>query len=84
MLEVRDVNGVIVASNDNWRTRDGSSVSQEAEIEATTIPPADERESALLATLDPGNYTAIVRGQKDAVTGAPTTGVALVEVYRLE
>ena len=65
-----------IATNDNWKTRpDGSS--QQAEIEATGIPPTDDLESALVATPAPGNYTAIVRGKDN------TTGVALVEVYRI-
>ena len=76
-LELHNGNGATTASNDNWKTRaDGSS--QQAEIEATTIPPTDDRESALVAALTPGNYTAIVRGKGGA------TGVGLVEVYNLQ
>ena len=76
-LELHNGSGAIVASNDNWKTRpDGSS--QQAEIEATTIPPANELESAVVASLPPGNYTAIVRGKNN------TTGVGLVEVYQLQ
>lgn len=76
-LEVYNGSGTLLASNDNWKVRaDGSS--QEAEIKATTIPPADDRESAVAITLAPGNYTAIVRGK------ANTTGVSLVEVYHLQ
>jgi hypothetical protein len=72
-LELRDVNGGLIASNDNWRS------DQEAEIIATGIPPSNDLESAIVATL-PANgasYTAIVRG----VNG--TTGVAVVEVFAL-
>src|ERR1700676_2369568 len=72
-LELRDGNGALIAANDNWRT------DQEAEIIATTIPPTNDLESAIVATL-PANgasYTAIVRGVNN------TTGVALVEVYAL-
>lgn len=47
-------------------------------IQATTIPPSDPHESAIVATLSPGSYTAIVRGQNGG------TGVALVEVYNLD
>jgi WD40 repeat protein len=76
-LELRDGSGTLVSSNDNWKTRpDGSS--QQAEIEATTIPPTNDLESALVQTLPAGNYTAIVRGVND------TTGVGLVEVYNLQ
>jgi hypothetical protein len=70
-LELRDGNGGLIRANDNWRT------DQEAEILATNIPPTNNLESAIVQTLTPGNYTAIVRG----VDG--TTGVALVEVYAL-
>jgi hypothetical protein len=75
-LELHDGSGALVAANDNWKTRpDGSS--QQAEIEATTIPPTNDLESALVRTVPPGNYTAIVRGKNNA------TGVGLVEVYNL-
>ena len=70
-LDLYDTNGVLLASNDNWRD------TQEAEITATMIPPTDDAESAILQTLAPGAYTAIVRGKEG------TTGVALVEVYAL-
>jgi uncharacterized delta-60 repeat protein len=72
-LELRDGNGALLRSNDNWRS------DQEAEVIATGIPPSDDLESAIVETL-PANgaaYTAIVRG----VGG--TTGVAVVEVYAL-
>jgi hypothetical protein len=76
-LELRDGSGTLVTSNDNWKRRpDGSS--QQAEIEATTIPPTNDLESALVQTLPAGNYTAIVRGVNS------TTGVGLVEVYHLQ
>jgi hypothetical protein len=70
-LELHDGNGATIASNDNWRS------DQEAEIMATTIPPSNDLESAIVRSLSPGNYTAIVRGAND------TTGVALVEAYGL-
>ncbi|HEX7517656.1 MAG TPA: hypothetical protein VF345_10270 [Chthoniobacterales bacterium] len=72
-LELHDVNGVLLAGDDNWRTG-----GQEAEIIATGIPPSDDLESAIVRTLNPGNYTAIVRGKNNA------TGVALVEVFALQ
>jgi N-acetylneuraminic acid mutarotase len=75
-LELHNESGTTIASNDNWKTRpDGSS--QQAEIEATTVPPTNDLESAFVQTLPPGNYTAIVRGKNS------TTGVGLVEVYNL-
>jgi probable HAF family extracellular repeat protein len=70
-LELRDANGDLLASNDDWRD------TQEAEIIATTIPPTDDAESATVQTLTPAAYTAIVSGKNG------TTGVALVEVYAL-
>jgi len=71
ILELHGPTGSLLASNDNWRE------SQEAEIEATGIPPEDDLESAIVQTLNPGAYTAIVRGSD---SGA---GTALVEVYDL-
>jgi len=71
VLELHDGSGTTIATNNNWKD------TQQAEIEATTIPPTDDRESAMVQTLAPGNYTAIVRGMND------TTGVGLVEVYNL-
>ncbi len=62
----------LIMSNDDWQTGD------EAGIVSTGIPPTDPKESALLMTLDPGTYTAVIRGAGD------TTGVSLVEVYQLQ
>lgn len=70
-LELRDGNGNLLASNDDWRT------TQESEISATGLQPPNDSEPAVLSTLAPGNYTVIVRGVNN------TTGVALVEVYDL-
>jgi hypothetical protein len=70
--------GSTVTTNDNWKIDDQTGQSQEADIRATTIPPTDDLESALVATLAPGNYTAIIRGKNN------TTGVGLVEVYNLQ
>ena len=70
-LELHDSNGSVI-TNEGWRS------TQESEIIATTIPPTDDRESAILATLVPGNYTAVVRGKNN------TTGIAVVEAYSLQ
>ncbi len=70
-LELVDGNGNSL-TNDDWLN------TQESEIEATGVPPPNRRESAIVATLVPGLYTAIVRGKAD------TTGVALVEAYNLQ
>ncbi len=77
-LELHDGSGTTLATNDNWKINDQTGQSQEADIRATTIPPTNDLESALIATLAPGNYTAIVRGKSN------TTGVGLVEVYNLQ
>ena len=71
MLELHDSEGGLVASNDNWKS------DQQAAIEATGIPPNDDAESAIVATLAPGAYTAIESGKDNGV------GVGLVEVYNL-
>jgi hypothetical protein len=73
-----DGSGTTLATNDNWKINDQTGQSQQAEIEATTIPPTNDLESALVQTLSPGNYTAIVRGKNN------TTGVGLVEGYNLQ
>jgi hypothetical protein len=75
-LELHDASGTTIRSNDSWKIREDGS-SQQAEVEATTVPPSDDRESAIVATLTPGPYTAIVRGKGN------TTGVALAEVFAL-
>ncbi len=71
-LEVHDANGMLIASNDNWRSN------QEAALRATGLAPGNDRDAALIATLPLGNYTAVVRGMNGK------TGVALVEAYALE
>ena len=75
IVQLVDKNGTVVASNDNWRS------DQEAEIIATTVPPSNALESALVVTLPASGtgigYTAIVRGV------GSTTGVGLVEVFKL-
>src|SRR5437588_3324441 len=70
-LSLRDANGNIIANNDNWKD------SQQADIAATGKAPSNDLESAVLALLAPGNYTAIVAGKN------ATTGVAVVELYSL-
>ncbi len=71
-LELRDGNGALVRRNDNWKE------SQQAQIEATGIAPDNDLESALIAQLAPGAYTAILAGKNG------TTGVGLVELYQLQ
>jgi hypothetical protein len=71
-LELLDVNGTILEANDDWQ----QSANKQAIIDSG-IPPSNDAESAIVRTLTPGNYTAIVRGANDS------TGVAVVEVYAL-
>lgn len=77
ILELHDANGVTIGTNDNWKVNDQSQQSQESQIKSTTVPPSNDAESALVATLSPGAYTAVVRGKNGG------TGVAVVEVYNL-
>ena len=74
-LELYDGSGEILAANDDWKKTDSA---QRMEILASGIAPPEERESALVRSLDPGFYTAVVRGAGD------TTGIALVECYDLD
>ena len=71
MLELHGPAGFQTVTNNNWRD------TQEAEIIATGIPPANDLESAIVADLGAGAYTAILEGNGD------TTGVGLVEIYDL-
>jgi len=71
MLELRNANGGLIRSNDNWKD------SQRTEIENTGLAPTHDAESALVETLAPGNYTGIVRGKFN------TVGIALVEIYNV-
>jgi hypothetical protein len=72
MLEVRGPGAFGSIKNDNWRD------SQEAQIKADGLAPTNDLESAIDATLPPGNYTALVSGKGN------TIGLALVEVYDLD
>jgi hypothetical protein len=79
-LELHDGTGALIASNDNWRTTIIGGIitsNQVRDITNSGYAPGDGRESAIIADLAPGNYTAIVRGVNN------TTGVGLVEVYDL-
>jgi hypothetical protein len=80
-LELHDSTGNLIASNNNWQhTIIGGIITsdQVRDIQNTGYAPGDPRESAIVANLPPGNYTAIVRGVNNS------TGVALVEVYDLD
>jgi hypothetical protein len=80
-LELHNGSGTLLASNDNWMTTILGGIitsDQVQDIRDSGHAPTDPRESAIIATLPPGNYTAIVRGVN------ASTGVGLVEVYDLD
>jgi hypothetical protein len=70
-LELRNQNGTLLRSNNDWP----DDPAQAAEITAAGLAPSDMKESAIAATLAPGLYTAILAGLNES------TGVGLVEVY---
>lgn len=72
VLDLRATDGSLISSNDNWRSADEELITQSG------LPPSDDRESAIIVTLDPGSYTAVLRGAGN------TVGNALVEVFRLQ
>jgi hypothetical protein len=72
-LELHDSTGAIIATNDNWPVS-----TQANEIIASGHAPSDPRESAIIATLLPGSYTAIIRGVNN------TTGIASIEAYDID
>jgi len=71
ILELHDGNGSLIASNDNWKD------TQQTEIEATGLAPIDDREAAMVITVFPGFYTAVVAG------AGGTTGLGFVQFYSL-
>lgn len=72
VLELHNGNGAIIATNDNWKD------TQADALTATGLAPTDNRESAIVASLPAGSYTTVLRGSR------ATTGVGLVEVYRIQ
>ena len=79
-MKLHDSSGTLIASSDNWRiTVIGGIITtnQVGDVTASGLAPADGRESAIIADLPAGNYSAIVRAND-------TIGVALVEVYGLD
>jgi hypothetical protein len=73
-IELHDGNGSLITSNDNWQ----QDSLQAVQIQAAGLAPGNALESALFITLNPGGYTAIVKGAQS------TTGVGLVEVFNLK
>jgi len=72
-LELHDSSGNLLASNDDW-----GSGTQAAAISSSGFSPPNAKESAIIAILPTGNYTAIIRGVNNS------TGIALVDAYDLD
>jgi hypothetical protein len=71
-LQLKDQNGATVIENDDWES------DQKAELEGTGLQPTHPLEAAVVATIQPGQYTAQVRGKPEA------TGIGVVQVYFLQ
>jgi hypothetical protein len=71
-LEVRNQDGSFVMQNDNWKS------DQQQELENAGLHPSHDLEAAIIATLPPGQYTALVRGKGDA------SGIGVVQVFFLQ
>ena len=72
-LELRDGNGALLLANEDWQ----DDPAQSAQVAAAGLAPKDSRESAIAATLPPGQYTALLAGEENS------TGIGLVEIYDL-
>ncbi len=72
MLELHDANGDLLMANDSWAE------TQALDLEAVNLVPADPREAAAVEWLAAGPYTAVLRGS------AGTTGIGLIEAYRVQ
>ena len=73
VLELRDGNGALLVSNNDWQ----DDPVQASELIAAGLAPTNSLESGIATTLPPGPYTALLAGLNDG------TGVGLVEVYDL-
>src|SRR6266550_3730823 len=71
-LSLFDHTATLIAANDNWKS------TQQAQIQATGLPPSNDFEAAILANLSPGAYTAFLQGK------AATTGIGLAEIYDVD
>ncbi len=75
-LEVYNVNGNLIASNDNWKSN------QQTQIQATGLAPTDDREAAILLNLQPGIYFTVVRGAGGTIGIAQAEDVRITTVVR--
>jgi hypothetical protein len=72
VLELRGGSGELIAENDDWRSGE-----QADQVRATGLAPREDKEAAIVATLQPGAYTAVLRGSND------TEGIGVIEIYDL-
>jgi phosphatidylinositol-3-phosphatase len=72
VIELHRSDGAIVAANNDWKD------TQQSEIQNSRLAPADDREAAIAASLDPGNYTVVLSDRSNA------TGIGLVEAYDID
>jgi hypothetical protein len=75
VLELRANDGSIIATNNDWKE---NSAADQQEIINNELAPSNDSESALVSTLQPGTYTAIISGQ------GGDTGIGLLEVYDVD
>jgi hypothetical protein len=71
-LTLYNGSGQVILSNDNWKD------TQQSQIQANGLAPSNNLESAILATISPGNYSVILQGKGGG------TGIGLVDVYALQ
>jgi uncharacterized protein YkwD len=79
-LDIFDANNAKIASNDNWKTTQPGGIitgDQFAEINGSGLAPSNDLESAVVANLTPGSYTAVVRGANNSV------GTGVVDAFDL-
>jgi len=76
-LELHNQNQII-ATNDDWKVNAQNNQSQETLVRDTGIPPGNDKESAIVIALNPGQYTAVLRGKNNG------TGIGLIEIYDLD
>ena len=79
-LEIHDASNATVATNDDWQTTQVGGLitgDQSAAISASQLAPSNGLESAIIANLAPGSYTAVVRGLGN------TVGTGVVDAYDL-
>ena len=72
-LDLVNASGTTIRSDDDWQ----DDPAQKALIQAAGLAPNHAEEAALVETVSPGQYTAVVRGKSG------TTGVGLVEAYNI-